>query len=58
MVFLCTDSVLHGTQGQLPGFELGIGNYNLPQVFLPKPKIEINFLVLPTDAGGACVAVI
>lgn len=39
-----------------PVSSLGIGNYSL-QVFLPKPKIEINFLVFPTDAGGACVAV-
>lgn len=57
MLFLCIDSVPHGTQGQLPGFKLRIAVY-LPQLFLPKPQIEINFPVLPTDAGGACVAVI
>lgn len=30
---------------------LGVGNYTLSQVLLPKPKIEISFLVLTADAG-------
>lgn len=51
VVFHCTDSVLHGTQGQLSWLKLGIGKNTL-QMFLPKHKIEINFRVFPTDAGG------
>lgn len=56
VVFHWADSVLHGTHGQLSCLKLGIGNYTL-QVFLPNPKMEINFLVFSTDAGSACVAV-
>lgn len=56
VVFHWVDSVLRGTQGQLSWLKLGIGNYTL-QVFLPKAKIKMNFLMSSTDAGGAYVAV-